>query len=206
MSAFPERVSVLGSVLRPRRLPLVPELALWLLGDDVDLNSRVPELLAVERAPYWAFCWGSGQALARFILDRPQLVQGKRVADFGAGCGVVAIAAMRAGAAKATAVDIDDVALEAAQANASLNGVHIDVSLRLPEHFDLLAGSDVLYEVGNRDFLADQIALGRSVLLADPLRQGNPRLELTPAAHFEVRCVPDVDYPVAQAVIYHLHG
>jgi predicted nicotinamide N-methyase len=206
MSSFPERVSVLGSALRPRSLPLVPELTLWLLGDDVDLNSRISELLAVERAPYWAFCWGSGQALARHILDHPQLVRGKHVVDFGAGCGVVAIAAMRAGAARATAVDIDGVALEAAKANASMNGVTIDVGLAVPEQYDLLAGSDVLYEVGNRDFLAEQIAQGRGVLVADPLRQGNPKLELAPDARYEVRCVPDVDYPVAQAIIYHLHG
>jgi len=206
MTGFADQVSVLGSVLRPRSLPLVPELTLWLLGDDVDLNRRVNELLTVTEAPYWAFCWGSGQALARYLLDHPELVRGKHVVDFGAGCGVVAIAAMRAGARAATAVDIDAMALCAVAENAALNGVHVRTALCLPEAYDVLAGSDVLYELGNRDFIAEQVAKGRSVLVADPLRRENPRLEATPRAHYDVRCVPDVDYPVASAVIYWLPG
>jgi predicted nicotinamide N-methyase len=204
MSNFAASLSVLGSELRPRTLPLVPELTLWLLGDDVDLNQRIGELLHVERAPYWAFCWGAGQALARHVLDHPELVRGKHVVDFGAGSGVVAIAAMRAGAARATAVDIDPTALRAAHENAALNGVSVDSALSLPEHYDVLAGSDVLYELGNRDFIRDRIAEGREVLVGDPLRTGNPRLPIEPAARYEVRCVPDVDYPVASAVIYRL--
>ena len=85
----------LGSRLSPRVLPLCPELSLWLLGDDVDLHQRVSEVFEIETAPYWAFCWGSGQALARYLLDHPELVRGRDVVDFGAGCGVAAIAAKR---------------------------------------------------------------------------------------------------------------
>src|SRR5688572_5948637 len=96
--AFEREAAVLGSRLMVRSLPLCPEVKLWLLGDDVDLNRSIPELLQIERAPYWAFCWGSGQALARFVLDNPELVRGRRVADFGAGCGVASIAARVSGA------------------------------------------------------------------------------------------------------------
>jgi predicted nicotinamide N-methyase len=195
---------VLGSRLAPRALPLCPELEMWLLGDDVDLNKRVSDLLDIERAPYWAFCWGSGQALARYVLDNPQLVQGKVVADFGAGCGVAAIAALKAGASSAVAVDIDPHALEACLANAARNGVSLTVSTTLPDDYDVLLASDVLYELGNRELLRANIALGRTVLVSDPLRQGNARLELRERARYDVKTVPDVDYPVALAVVYHL--
>jgi predicted nicotinamide N-methyase len=195
---------VLGSALRPRRLQLCPELELWLLGDDVDLNARVSELFAIDTAPYWAFCWGSGQALARYLLDRPELVRGKVVADFGAGCGVAALAALLAGARAAIAVDIDPSALQACQANAQLNHVELTVARELPRAYDVLLASDVLYEVGNRDFLCAQSEAGRKVIVSDPLRPGNPRLALTPCARFDVCTTPDVDYPVSSAVIYEL--
>jgi predicted nicotinamide N-methyase len=203
---FDDHETVLGSRLRRRTLPLVPELAMWLLGDDVDLNKRVNELLNIESAPYWAFCWGSGQALARYVLDHPQLVQGKVVADFGAGCGVAAIAALKAGASAATAVDMDGHALRACEENARLNGVVLRTARALPDHYDVLLASDVLYEVGNRDLLRDNIARGRTVLVSDPLRHGNPRLDVNVHARYDVKTVPDVDYPICAAVIYHLHG
>ena len=201
---FAQHGAVLGSSLRIRSPDLCPELRLWLLGDDVDLNKRVAELLSIERAPYWAFCWGSGQALARYVLDHPELVEDKRVADFGAGCGVAAIAALVAGAREAWAVDIDPHALRACRANAQLNRVQLGTADRLPPECDVLLASDVLYELGNRDLLLDTIARGATVVVADPLREGNPRLELPERARYQVKTLPDVDYPVASAVIYHL--
>ena len=78
-----------------------------------------------ESAPFWAFCWASGQLLARYVLDHPELVRGRRVLDFGCGSGVVAIAAALAGAESAVACDCDPLALEAARANAALNGVAV---------------------------------------------------------------------------------
>jgi predicted nicotinamide N-methyase len=196
--------SWLGSRLSPRSLVLCPELRLWLLGDDVDLHQRVSEVFAIETAPYWAFCWGSGQALARYLLDHPECVRGRVVADFGAGCAVVAIAALKAGARKAVAVDIDPHALVAAERNAALNGVQLETASALPEAYDVLLASDVLYELGNRDFLAAEMARGRSVIVSDPLRPHNPRVDLEPSCEYAVRTMPDVDYPVARAVVYRL--
>lgn len=201
---FAQHEAVLGSRLRIRSPELCPELRLWLLGDDVDLNKRVSELLSIDRAPYWAFCWGSGQALARYVLDHPELVRDKRVADFGAGCGVAALAARLAGAREAWAIDIDPHALRASRANAQLNGVALHTAEALPEDCDVLLASDVLYELGNRDLLLATIARGATVLVADPLRHGNPRLELPERARYQVKTLPDVDYPVSLAVIYHL--
>lgn len=195
----------LGSRLSARQLTLCPELTLWLLGDDVDMHQRVAEVFAIDTAPYWAFCWGSGQALARYVLDRPELVRGRRVVDFGAGCGVAAIAALRAGAALATAMDIDPLALLASDRNAHLNGVSLATSDTIPGDYDVLLASDVLYELGNRDFLRGEVAAGRTVLVSDPLRRDNPRLEdVAPRCSYEVRTMPDVDYPVARAVVYQL--
>jgi predicted nicotinamide N-methyase len=202
--AFEQQAAVLGSRLLVRTLPLCPELKLWLLGDDVDLNQRIPELLQIERAPYWAFCWGSGQALARYLLDNPELVRDKRVADFGAGCGVATIAALLSGACSATAVDIDPYALSACQANARLNDVSLDIATALPEDFDVLLASDVLYELGNREILQVAMDRGCTVLVSDPLRYGNARIEREPDAHYAVKTVPDVDYPIGSAVIYQL--
>jgi predicted nicotinamide N-methyase len=201
---FEQQAAVLGSRLQVRSLPLCPDLKLWLLGDDVDLNLRIPELLQIERAPYWAFCWGSGQALARYLLDNPELVRGKRVADFGAGCGVATIAASLSGALLSTAVDIDSHALRACEANARLNDVDIATDTALPLDYDVLLASDVLYELGNREILQEAIDRGRTVLVSDPLRYGNARIELEPRAHYAVKTVPDVDYPIGSAVIYHL--
>jgi predicted nicotinamide N-methyase len=193
----------LGARLGPRQLTLCPELQLLLLSDDVDLHQRVAEVFAIDTAPYWAFCWGAGQALARYVLDHPELVKGRVVADFGAGCGVAAIAALRAGARAAVAVDIDHHALVACKRNAALNGVELAVARELPREFDVLLASDVLYEVGNRQLIERELARGRTVLVGDPLRFGNPQLSLEPCQNYEVRTMPDVDYPVRSAVIYH---
>jgi predicted nicotinamide N-methyase len=194
----------LGARLGPRQLALCPELRLWLLSDDVDLHQRVAEVFAIDTAPYWAFCWGSGQALARYVLDHPELVRGRVVADFGSGCGVAALAALKAGARAAVAVDIDRHALVACRRNAALNEVELAVARELPQEFDVLLASDVLYEVGNRQLLERELARGRTVLISDPLRPGNPRLSLEPRCEYQVTTMPDVDYPTRSAVIYHL--
>lgn len=194
--------AVLGSRLRPRPLPLCPELTLWLLGDDVDLSTRVSELFAIETAPYWAFCWGSGQALARYLLDHPELVRGRSVADLGTGSGVSAIAARLAGAREVTAVDSDPYALRAVQENARLNGVSVSTSDTLPPAFDVLIASDVLYEPGNRELLEREAKGGRTVITSDPLRPGNPRLTREPVASYDVETVPNVDAPINRAVVY----
>ncbi|MDX1456698.1 MAG: 50S ribosomal protein L11 methyltransferase [Marinobacter sp.] len=124
----------------------------------------------VEEPAYWSFCWASGQVLAAWILDHPELVAGKRVLDFGSGSGVVAIAAALAGAQEVIACDLDPAALDAAQANAALNGVTLtrcDDWYRRPEGLDVITAADVLYDPDNRHFLAEFRDAARSVLLAD---------------------------------------
>jgi predicted nicotinamide N-methyase len=204
--SFPQSLCILGGALQPRSLPLCPQLRLWLLHDGVDLNARAQELLQGGPAPYWAFCWGAGQALARHLLDHPELVRGKRVVDFGAGSGVAGIAAALAGAAHVVAVDIDPLACRMALCNAELNGLQLTAAEHVPAEWDILLASDVLYESGNEHWLATALALGREVLLSDPLRHGTPRPELEVVHEYAVRTLPDVDYPIQRALIHRLAG
>jgi predicted nicotinamide N-methyase len=197
---------VLGSALQVRALPLCPELRLWLLHDGVNLDARVQELLHANSAPYWAFCWGAGQALARYVMDHAELVRDKRVVDFGAGSAVAGIAAALSGAASVTAVDIDPIARRMAVCNAELNGVRIAVAEVVPADWEVLLASDVLYETGNEHWLTAAAASGREVLLSDPLRHGTgtPRSGLEIVCEYVVRTLPDVDYPVQRALVHRL--
>jgi predicted nicotinamide N-methyase len=203
-NTFAASLCVLGSALQIRPLPLCHELRLWLLHDGVDLNARAQDILNAGPAPYWAFCWGAGQALARYLFDHPELVRGRRVVDFGAGAGVAGIAAARAGARAVIAVDIDPIALRIAQCNAKLNGTTLQVANVAPNEWDVLLASDVLYETGNELWLSDAARLGREIVLSDPLRHGTPRPGLEVVAEYEVRTLPDVDYPVQRALIHRL--
>jgi predicted nicotinamide N-methyase len=138
------------------------------------------------------------------LLDHPELVRGKVVVDFGAGSAVAGIAAARAGASNVIAVDIDPIALGMAEHNAALNGVSLEVALEVPELWDVLLASDVLYETGNEVWLARAAESGREVFLSDPLRHGTPRPELEVIAEYQVRTLPDVDYPIQRALVHRL--
>lgn len=105
-------------------------LKLWLIdAHNMDRAFTPDETRRIlYEPPYWAFCWASGLALARFLAEQPQWVKGKRVLDFGAGSGVAAIAAARAGALEVVACDLDPLALAACRANAQLNDVALGYS------------------------------------------------------------------------------
>src|SRR5436190_9988461 len=109
--------------------PLVPEVRPYLATEVTPIWQATEESLAQGAVPppYWAFAWAGGQALARYLLDHPETVAGRAMLDFGAGSGLVAIAAAKAGALSVTAADIDPFAAAAIAANAALNGVAIEV-------------------------------------------------------------------------------
>src|SRR5690348_3028924 len=132
MISAPPKTRVFDVPVAVRTHPLVPEIPLHLLASEVDLSRHVDALFQVELAPCWPFAWGGGSALARHLLDHPALVAGKHVVDFGAGSGLVGIAAMKSGAASATCVDLDDDARAACLANAELSGVTIRVAAETP--------------------------------------------------------------------------
>ena len=99
------------------------DLKLWLIdAHNMDRAFSPEETRRIlHEPPYWAFCWASGLAMARYLAARPEWVAGKRVLDFGAGSGIAGIAAARAGALEVVACDLDPLALQASRANAALN-------------------------------------------------------------------------------------
>lgn len=192
-----------GRALELRSPPLVPEIVLWLLAEEVDLEIACAGLAEGEGPPFWAFCWGSGQALARWVLDHPTEVRGRGVVDLGTGSGIVAIAAALAGARRVVAVDIDATALEVAQANAHENRVHVvEVAREMPPHCDLLIASDVLYEA--RERVLGDTGARFGALVAEPARPGLAPPPDTPIARYDVRTFPDVDSPTCAASVYRL--
>jgi predicted nicotinamide N-methyase len=198
----PEHEEVLGRFLAIQHPPDVPELRLWLVAGHVDLNARCAELLAGGYAPYWAFCWGGGQALARYVLSHPEIVAGQTVIDFGAGSAVVAIAAARAGAARVIAVDTDAKSRHFAGLNAALNGVSIETSAELPARFDVMLASDVFYDLEATRLVRELLDTGCRAFISDAGRPGSYRPPQEPLAWVDARTFPDVDYPIATSAIY----
>ena len=193
-----------GSHLVRRRPPLCPELELWLMGDEVDLEGGCDALAEGAPPPFWAFCWGSGQALARYLLDHPQRVRGLEVVDLGTGSGIVAVAAARAGATRVLALDLDPLARRAARLNATLNGVEITPITEAPERWDLMLAADVLYETGLRDWVLGEAARRGPILLADPLRTGTRPPERPEIARIASCTFPDVDSPQQSVSLFEI--
>jgi predicted nicotinamide N-methyase len=161
---------VLTTVLTP--VPLTPEISLHLAGPGVGLfDATGGEFRSEEPPPFWAFAWAGGQALARYLLDHPDRVRGRRVADLATGSGLVAIAAACAGAAEVAAVDVDPAAVAAAHRNAAANGVTLAGAVEKPEV--VLAG-DAFYTASvARDMQRRWLRArddGAQVLVGDPGR------------------------------------
>ena len=134
-------------------VPLVPEIQLYLAGEITPIWQATAADLeeASMPPPFWAFCWPGGQALARHILDNPEISRGKRVLDFAAGGGVASIALAMAGASTVTASEIDPFAIAAMKLNAVLNDVAFeivegDLTREQNQGSDIVIAGDVCYE------------------------------------------------------------
>ena len=181
MSAGPDakRDFVLANT-RLLALPLTPEIRLMLADEAVPIWKKTEEELGLLGLPppFWAFAWAGGQALARYLLDNPALVSGKRALDFASGSGLIAIAAALAGAAEVEASDIDAFAIAAIQANAAENGVlvapRLENMIGLDEGWEVVLAGDVAYEKDLADaathWLAGLARRGATVLIGDPRR------------------------------------
>ena len=177
--------------------PHTPELTLN-LADEVTPIWRLTEEALAEIGlppPFWAFAWAGGQALARYVLDHPDEVAGKRVVDFASGSGIVGIAAMRAGAGHVLATDIDPFCGAALAVNGELNGVRIDFTDQNlleapPPDVDVILAGDICYEkplaTQVMDWLAAAHVRGTRVLIGDPGRSYFPRVGLEKLAEYEV--------------------
>ncbi|WP_312146752.1 MULTISPECIES: class I SAM-dependent methyltransferase [Stutzerimonas stutzeri subgroup] len=168
--------AALNDLLGDARLVAEPlpgtDLRLWLIdAANMDRAFSPEETRRIlEEPPYWGFCWASGLVLARWLAERPEWVRGKRVLDFGAGSGVAAIAAAKAGAVEVVACDLDPLALAACQANAALNEVELRYSQDFfgeADRFDLIIVADVLYDRANLPLLDHFLRRGREALVAD---------------------------------------
>lgn len=172
----------------------VPEILLYsgegmeALWKELQTSSGDPEL----PPPFWAFPWAGGLGLARFVLDHPEYVKGKRVLDFASGSGIVGLAAAKAGAKSVTCCDIDPFALEAIRLNASENNLVISLSSGIdfqtvPKGFDLILAGDVCYEhlMAHRSvaWLRRCVEAGLEAIIGDPGRAYTPQEGVTPLAH-----------------------
>ena len=144
--------------------------------------------------PFWAFAWAGGQGLARYILDHPQVVRDKSVLDFATGSGLVAIAAMKAGASHVLATDIDPWAASAVALNAEANGAAVNFTAQnlvgMTLDADVVLAGDVFYD---RDFAAELIPWfsaiakrGGQVIVGDPGRAYLPKERLEALATYQV--------------------
>lgn len=186
----------------PGSAGLVPELELRLLRAGSPLwASFDPDEPAPPPRPYWAFAWVGGQAMARYLLDHPELVAGRSVLDFGAGCGIASLAAARVGAAAVVAADIDPLAGAACRVNAAANGLALEVTPRdlryEDEGWDVVLAGDVFYHAYPsrhlRTWLAALASRGARVLAADPGRMGWTDAGFDELASYTGRTVPEVE-------------
>lgn len=182
---------------RLQSTPHAPEIVLHLADEITPIWKLTEEALEAIGLPppFWAFAWAGGQALARYVLDHPELVRGKRVIDFATGSGIVAIAAMKAGAAGVLAADIDVFCEAAVALNAEANGVAVaftDANLldAPPPSADVLLAGDICYErpvaQAVMAWLARGRAAGASVLIGDPGRTYFPKDGLEKLAEYQV--------------------
>lgn len=177
--------------------PLVPELrlhlategdALWRMGEEELTATGLP-------APFWAFAWAGGQALARYLLDSPEIIAQKSVLDFGSGSGLVGLAALRAGATSALAADIDVFACAAAELNAQANNVSLTTTAQdlvgQDGPWDLILVGDMCYEqplAGKVEtWLHDQASKGIDVFIGDPGRTYLPKDRLRKVISYAVK-------------------
>jgi predicted nicotinamide N-methyase len=214
-----DRKAFIRANTRLKPVPLVREISLYVAEESVPIWRKTEEELNAMGLPppYWAFAWAGGQALARYVLDNPQAVAGKRALDLAAGSGLVAIAAAKAGAAPVIAIDIDEFTEAAVALNGEANGVYVDVTVldildhpaaAEPRHDVILVG-DLFYE---RDtaaralaFLERQVTTGTRVLIGDPGRAYLPKERLTRLAEYSVPVTRELeDMEIKRTTVWEL--
>ena len=184
-------------------VPHAPEIKLHLADEATALWMKTEEELGEMGLPppFWAFAWAGGQALARYILDHPELVRGRRVLDVATGSGLVAIAAAMAGAARVEASEIDDFALAAIGLNAAENGVTIEARagdlVGADEGWDVVLAGDVSYErdmaARMTDWLEGLSRRGALALIGDPGRSYLARDRLSAVAEYRIAVSRDLE-------------
>lgn len=213
---IPDPAAFIAANTRLQAVPHAPEISLW-LADEVTPIWRLTEEELGEIGlppPFWAFAWAGGQALARWLLDHPEAVAGRRVVDFASGSGLVGIAAMKSGAASVLCADIDAFCGAATAMNAAANGVAVeftdaDLLERPPPDVDLICAGDVCYEEPMTArvlaWLGEAKARGATVLIGDPGRTYFPKSGLTFLAEYRVPTTRELeDQEIKRAAVWAL--
>jgi predicted nicotinamide N-methyase len=214
-----DRKAFIRANTRLKRVPLVREISLYVAEESVPIWQKTEEELNAMGLPppYWAFAWAGGQALARYVLDNPITVAGKRVLDLAAGSGLVGIATAKAGAAPVTAIDIDVFTEAAIPLNAEANGVYIGVTIldildhrppAEPRHDVTLVG-DLFYEGETAAralaYLERHVAIGTRVLIGDPGRTYLPKERLKQLAEYSVPVTRELeDVEIKRTTVWEL--
>jgi predicted nicotinamide N-methyase len=199
----PVPASFVRAHTRPAHPSLVPEVTLLVADDVVALWEAMEDECgrAADSPPFWAAAWPGGQVLARYVLDTPAVVAGRRVLDLGSGSGLVAIAAALAGAAEVVASEIDEFGTAAIPLNAEVNGaggirVVGDLLAGPPPDVDVVLAGDICYDRAMTErvlpFLARAREAGAEVLIGDPGRMYLPVDRLTALAAHDV---PETEGP-----------
>jgi predicted nicotinamide N-methyase len=203
---------------RLQRPPHTPELLLHLADEVTPIWRMTEEELGALGLPppFWAFAWAGGQAVARYLLDHPEEAAGRRVLDFATGSGLIAIAAMKAGAKAAAGSDIDDFCAAAVALNAEANGVCVgfigeDLLAAPPPDAELICAGDVCYEKPMAEqvlaWLASAHARGARVLIGDPARTYFPREGLVKLAEYQVETTRELeDFAVKRTGVWTFPG
>ena len=215
-STFAARRAFILANTRLQAPPHAPELLLH-LADEITPIWRMTEEELGEIGlppPFWAFAWAGGQALVRYLLDHPEEVAGRRVVDFATGSGMVAIAAMKAGAAQALGADIDGFCDAAVALNAEANGVAVaftgrDLLDAPPPAADLILAGDIFYEAPLAQrvmaWLRQTKAAGTRVLVGDPGRTYFPKTGLRQLAEYQVPTTRELeDFEVKRTGVWAL--
>jgi predicted nicotinamide N-methyase len=185
-------------------VPMVPEIRLHLAAESLPIWQKTEEELGRMNVapPWWAFAWAGGQALARYVLDNPQVAAGRSVLDLGAGSGLGAIAAVKAGARSVLAADTDPFALAAMALNAEANAVAFettgaDLLAAAPGDFGLVLVGDLFYErpLAERAlaFVAAAREQGADVVVGDPQRSYFPKQRFSRIAEYGVPVTRDLE-------------
>jgi predicted nicotinamide N-methyase len=198
-------------------VPLCPEIRVFHAATLVGIWEAAEELAgAVLPAPFWAYPWPGGCALARVVLDQPMLVRDRLVLDFGAGGGVTALASAYAGAAEVVANDIDPWALEVTRLAAEAQSLHVQIMPddvcavpALVDDFDVVLCSDLAYERSQaprqRQVLERAAGNGSIVLVADAGRAYFDAAGMELLAEYELEVPQDLEgTAIRRARVYRL--
>jgi predicted nicotinamide N-methyase len=218
-SMIGDRKAFIRANTRLKPVAHVPEISLYVADESVPIWLKTEEELGAMGLPppYWAFAWAGGQALARYVIDNPPTVAGKRVLDLASGSGLVAIAAAKAGAAPVIAADIDAFTESSVALNAEANDVYIEVLVQdlLDQpaqdtpRYDVILVGDLFYERDTATralaFLDRHAASGTRVLIGDPGRTYLPKERLTRLAEYSVPVTRELeDLEIKRTTVWEL--